>query len=143
MSSFRRLWLALTHGAAATSPDADDPRLRGRTYTVPFDRVWNEAFHLVGSGLQRWNVLEADDYDGLIRAEARSRLFSITCAVNIRISLDPDAQTRVDADATNRTGKPDLGTSARKLVQFFRALDRAVSAGSPAGPRRRARTEAN
>ena len=119
---------ALLQKSAATSPDAADPRLRGRTYAVPFDRVWTEAIALTGARLDNWSLLHADDFDGVIRAEATARLFRSTADISIRIVLDENAQTRVDAEAVNRSGKIDLGASARHLIRFFRALDAALAA---------------
>ena len=53
---------------AETSPDERDPRLRGRTYAIPFDRVWEAARALASGGLRRWQIIESDDYEGVIRA---------------------------------------------------------------------------
>lgn len=127
MSLARRIWAALTQNTAATAPDAEDPRLRGRTYAIPFERVWTAAITLAGARLRNWNLLEFDDYDGTIRAEAMTRFPRATVDITIRIVLDANAQTRVDAQAANRGGRGDLGASTRLLVQFFRALDASIA----------------
>lgn len=112
-------------GHAATATDADDPRLRGRTYAVPFDRVWRAACGLTSGGLRGWEQTSADDDSGAITAFADSR-FGEGHDIAISIVLDHDAQTRVDASATARKPSTDLGRAARRVHRFFVALDRAV-----------------
>ena len=109
---------------AATRPDHHDRRLRGRTYPVPFERVWQAAVGLASGGLRGWRLLEADDQRGVIRAEATTLVLRFVDDVRVQVSLDPDAQTRVDARSASRKGRGDLGTNARRLHRFFRALDR-------------------
>lgn len=117
----------LTRNVAFTAPDAEDPRLRGRTYAIPFEDVWQASLRLVDGGLRRWELLEADDQEGIIRGVAHGILFArFTSDVTVRISLDSDAQTRVDALSASRSGRYDLGSNARKLRKLFRALDRAL-----------------
>ena len=123
----RSMVQGFTSSVAFTGARADDPRLRGRTYAIPFDDVWQASVGLVDGGLRRWELIEADDQEGIIRGVAHGFLFSrFTSTVTVRISLDPDAQTRVDALAASREGGWDLGSSARKLRAFFRSLDRAL-----------------
>lgn len=118
----------LTRNVAFTAPSADDPRLRGRTYAIPFEDVWQASLGLVDGGLRGWEVLEADDREGIIRGLARSFADRFTSAVTVRITLDVDAQTRVDALSAARSGRYDLGHNARRLRRFFRALDAALEA---------------
>lgn len=126
-----RVWRELSQGTAATSPEHEDPRLRGRTYPVPFERVWRAALALSSGGLQGWRLLEADDRQGMIKAEATRALTRQVDDVLVRIYLDRDAQTRVDARSAARTGRLDLGANARRLSRFFRALDQRL--GRPRG----------
>lgn len=132
-----RLKRAFTCIAAETSPEADDPRLRGRTYSIPFEEVWQAALALARSGLPGWRLRSADDLAGIINAEAKNRLLRSTDDVRIRISLDPNAQTRVDARSSRRHGRADLGTNARRLTRFFKALDTRVGADRRRAVRRR------
>lgn len=113
----------LTRNVAFTSPSATDPRLTGRTYAVPFDEIWQASSDLVGGDLKRWEVTEADDQDGVIRGVAHGRTSRFTSTITVRITLDRDAQTRVDAMAASHTGRGDLGVNARHLDHFFTALD--------------------
>ena len=132
MSLGKRLIRAVSKNVAQTAPDDPDPRLRGRTLAVPFDRVWQNARELAGN-LRGWRVLEADDQIGVIRAEASTLVFGRTGDVVITISLDEDAQTRVDLTSTSRKTGGDFGTNARRIGKFLRNLDRALAnAGAPA-----------
>lgn len=116
-------------GVAETRPEATDPRLRGRTYAIPFDEVWNASLQLADGGLRRWRLLEADDEEGVIRAEATSPVLRRVSDARIRIGLDENAQTRVDALTRPRNGKPGSGARGRRLIKaFFRSLDRRVKA---------------
>lgn len=116
----------LTRNVAFTSPADDDPRMRGRTYAIPFEDVWQASLALVDGGLRGWELLEADDREGIIRGVARGIADRFTSAVTVRITLDVDAQTRVDALSAARSGRYDLGHNARRLRKFFRALDSAL-----------------
>ncbi|HEX6134388.1 MAG TPA: DUF1499 domain-containing protein [Longimicrobiales bacterium] len=117
-------------GFVETSPDASDRRLRGRTYAIPFDTVWQAALRLTSGGMFRWTCHEADDQDGVIIASTRS-LAGAVHDVMVRVGLDENGQTRVDASAQARKPLSDFGRSKRRLRRFFRRLDRAL-AGRPA-----------
>jgi hypothetical protein len=119
-------------GHAGTAPDAADAGLRGRTYAVPFEHVWQAALRLAGARLRGWSVRSADDHDGVIEVVTRG-LAGALHDVTIRITLDEDAQTRVDASAVAHEPRTDFGRARRRLLRFFKALDRAV-----AGAHRRA-----
>ncbi|HUG41284.1 MAG TPA: DUF1499 domain-containing protein [Longimicrobiales bacterium] len=121
-----KAWLGLTRNVAFTAPAAADDRLRGRTYAIPFEEVWQSSLHLVDGGLKRWELLEYDDREGIIRGLSRGWTGS-TSAITVRVTLDADAQTRVDALAASRVGRMDLGANVRRLHRFFRSLDAAVS----------------
>lgn len=123
----------LTRNAAFTSRGSPDPRLRGRTYAIAFDEVWQASVTLVDGGLTRWKLLATDDAEGAIRAAARGRFERFTSVITLRITLDLDGQTRVDALASCRAGRGDLGVNARRLHQFFTALDRQLEEGRDAG----------
>ena len=119
---------ALTENEAATDPESPDPALRGRTYAIPFDRVWNGVIRLAHGGLRGWDVIRADDEEGVIEAEATTRVLRFVDDVEIRIRLDPNAQTRVDMTSASRKGKADLGTNRRRIRSFLRELDREIEA---------------
>ena len=120
------MWRALTTSVAETAQAHEDVRLRGRTYAIPFEDVWNAAQFLASVHLRGWSVLTSDDDAGVIHAVATSFFRKKLDDVVIRVSLDENAQTRVDARAAAREGRGDWGRNARRLNRFFRALDRAV-----------------
>ena len=109
-----------------TAREHTDVRLRGRTYSIPFEDVWSAANALVTVGLRGWRLVSADDEEGTITAEATTFLGKKLDDVVIRITLDENAQTRVDARASAREGGADWGRNARRLRRFFGALDSAV-----------------
>ena len=115
-------------GSTRTDPRAPDPLLRGRTYAIPFDPVWEAALALVRGGLPGWTLLGADDNAGLIEGEALTRLLKRALVVGVRVGLDRNAQTRVDLEARSRSGGPDLGARRRIIVAFFNQLDRRLAA---------------
>ena len=118
-----RLWRALTRNRAWTAPDAADPRLRGRTYAVPFVQVWEAALE-TARGRRGWTVTEADARGGEIAAEARTVLWRFVDDVSVRVSLDGEGLTRVDVVSASRVGSADLGVNARRIARFLHALDR-------------------
>lgn len=119
----QRLIRALTRNQAETSAHARDPRLLGRTYAVPYETIWQAALTLAGGGLRGWSVRSADDLAGVINARAKSRFLGYA-DIRIRVSLDENAQTRVDGRSITRSRRVDLGSNGRRLERFFRELDR-------------------
>ena len=117
---------ALTQNRAFTDPEADDPRLRGRSYGVPFAQVWNAALQ-IAQQTRGWTVVSSDPRAGEIVAEATTRLWKFTDDVWVRMSLDEDGQTRVDDASSSRKGSADLGTNARRIARFLRSLDARLS----------------
>lgn len=122
------LWTALTGNSVRTDPFSEDPRLRGRTYAIAFDRVWNAALALADGGLRRWRVTEADDEEGVILAESKTLLFRFVDDVRVDVTLDDNGQTRVDVASASRKGSGDLGANARRVGRFLKALDRRLEA---------------
>ncbi len=124
----RRVLRGLTTNHARTDPRAADRRLRGRTYAIPFDAVWNAALALADGGLKRWRVVDADDEEGLIRAVSTTWLFRFPDDVQIVVGLDENGQTRVDLRSRSRKGRGDLGRNPRLIGHFLRALDQRLDA---------------
>ncbi|MEX0907779.1 MAG: hypothetical protein WD054_05570 [Gemmatimonadota bacterium] len=121
-----------TRGRAVTSPAAADRRLRGRTSAVPFQHVWQAACTLAGGGLRGWSLAGQDDDAGIITAHANA-LIGDGHHVVIRIGLDENAQTRVDAEADAISPAADFGRAARCLHRFFTALDQSLARQPPRG----------
>jgi len=113
---------SLGETGAQTNPASPDPDLRGRTWAIPFDDVWEAAVWLASGGLRGCTLRRANDRDGIIIAEARARFVGVS-DFTISVVLDADAQTRIDARSISREGKADLGTNARRIRTFFRMLE--------------------
>jgi len=117
-------WRALVASDVRTDPGSPDPPLRGRTYTIPFERVWNAALTIADGGLRGWKVVRSDDIRGVLEAEAVGSLRKKRVTdVRVRVGLDLDGQTRVDVEMRARKGSYDLGVNRRRLQRFMAALD--------------------
>jgi hypothetical protein len=125
---------ALTQNSADTARPSGDTRLWPRTFPVPFEDVWRAGRELADGGLRGWSVVSADDREGVITAEARTPVFRFTDDVTIRIGLDDEGQTRVDVRSASRVGRMDLGTNARRILRFFRALEQQLARQPPRTP---------
>ena len=124
-----RLWTALTRNRARTHTQHPDYQLRGRTYAIPFTQVWTAMVEMASGGLRGWSIVRADEDLGILDAECQTLLFKFVDDIQIRISLDENAQTRVDMASESRKGKGDLGTNPRRIRKFFRVLDKKIGAG--------------
>jgi uncharacterized protein (DUF1499 family) len=113
---------ALTQNRAFTDPQPDDPRLRGRSYAIPFAEVWAVALDIAQKS-PGWTITSSDPRAGEIVAEATTRVWKFTDDLWIRLSLDDEGQTRVDMASASRKGGADLGTNARRIARFLRSLD--------------------
>ena len=114
----------MPHASAATSRNSEDASLRGRTYDIPFEDVWQGALRVARERLRGWAVDLTDDENGRISVDVRSRLRSLTGIVRIRITLDEQGQTRVDVASETPGTRRDWGTNARRVRRFLAALDR-------------------
>ena len=120
---------ALRENHAATDPHAEDPLLRGRTYAIPFDTVWQAALGIVGGGIRGWSLIRSNDQEGTIVGLVQPAPLGKHADLAITVGLDMMAQTRVDFSATSRTERGDLGRARRLLIRFFRLLDERLRAG--------------
>jgi len=125
-----RFLAGLSGSGAETDPCSPNVRLRGRTYAIPFEQVWRAALGLVNAELHRWRLMAADDEKGVIEAVAMTWPRDREDKVEIRVSLDANAQTRVDVSARPRDAKPDLGRNARRIGSFLKKLDKRLNAVS-------------
>jgi len=119
-------WIAraLTEKEARTAPDAEDTRLRGRTYSIRFEDVWQAALRVIRQKLRGWTIVIDDDRRGRIEALATSLIRGVETEVVVTIGLDENGQTRVDAAAVTRTDVRDFGRSRRLVGRFSKKLDR-------------------
>lgn len=123
-----RIARTLTEKGAETAPDAEDLRLRGRTYTIRFEDVWQAAITVIRKRLRGWVVVIDNDRMGRIDALSTSLLRGIETEVVVTIGLDENGQTRVDLSAATRTETRDWGRSRRLIGRFTKKLDRELDA---------------
>lgn len=108
----------------ATGPQHADARLHGRTYSIPFEDVWQGALRIIREKSKGWILDTADDQEGVIHADVHSVYKKLNGSIEVRIALDGNGQTRVDASAKTPAAFTDFGVNARRLRRFFDALDR-------------------
>jgi hypothetical protein len=124
----RPILRGLTENQATTNPRSDDRRLRGRTYAIPFENVWQASLTLCQGGLRGWSVLSHDDQRGVIEAVSKPLFFGPEDDVRVEIQLDENAQTRVDLWSASQRGRTNLGRNRRVIGHFLYRLDRLLDA---------------
>jgi hypothetical protein len=122
------VWRALVGSDVRTDQGSPDPSLRGRTYAISFERVWAVALAVADGGLRGWKVVRSDDVRGLLEAEAQSSITKRISDVRIKVGLDSNGQTRVDAQASERKSAVELGGNRRRVKRFMAALDQQLGA---------------
>ncbi len=110
-------------GGVSTDPGAAKPHLRGRTYAIPFDRVWTVALLLAAERMPRWSVYSWNDRNGTIQANASGRFSKVPDDVRIVVTLDAYGQTRLDMSVQSRKG---TRSAAKRITEFLTALDEAL-----------------
>lgn len=122
------MWQGFTSRSAQSSADSADQGLVGRTYSIPFGTVWDAARRLAAGGLRGWTMTNSDDIAGILEARVRGLVLRFPATIVITVSLDRNAQTRVDLSAEGRHRGGDLRANARRIRRFCSALDRALEA---------------
>lgn len=132
-----RFLRGFTQNRAQTDPASKDRRLRGRTYTIPFDRVWTESVHVARERMRGWTVVCEDDQLGVLEVESATLVLRFVDYVQVSVGLDDDGQTRVDVISASRAGRGDFGRNSRTIGRYLRRLDRAldVQTGQTLAPR--------
>ena len=124
----REILRGLTENQASTDPKSDDRKLRGRTYAIPFEDVWQASLGLCGGGLRGWSILSADDQRGVIEAISKTLVLGHEDDIRVEIQLDENAQTRVDLWSASQKDRANLGRNRRLIGRFLRRLDRRLAA---------------
>jgi len=114
------------HRTVGTGQEHGDSRLNGRTYAIPFEDVWQGALRIIGER-KRWTLASADDQEGIIVANVKALHGRFDSTFEIRVGLDDNAQTRVDASTGMPRAFADMGMNARRINGFFRMLDQAAA----------------
>ncbi len=125
MNAFLRGW---QENRAETDPASEDVRLTGRTYTIPFENVWQASLSLVDRGILGWTLSRSDDRKGIIAALAKTPVVKAETDIKIRVGLDRMGQTRVDVIAVSRKDRGDWGRTRRLIGRFLKHLDKKLGA---------------
>lgn len=113
----------------STDPTSTDERLVGRTYTIPFEEVWQASIALCTGELKGWSIRSADDQRGVIEAVTKAPLTGFEDDVRVEIRLDENAQTRVDVWSATQKSRAPFGRTRRVIGTFLRGLDDRLEVG--------------
>lgn len=103
---------------AATTPAANDDRLRPRVLPLPVE-IAGERVAQALAGVRGWRVVGRRD--GVIQATRTTRLFRFVDDVSIL--LEPAAGgTAIAVRSASRVGRGDLGQNRRNIAEIWRAL---------------------
>ena len=83
---------------------------------------------LCGGGLRGWSILTSDDQRGVIEAVSRALLSRREDDIRVEITLDENAQTRVDLWSASQRNRTNMGRNRRIIGRFLRRLDRKLQA---------------
>jgi hypothetical protein len=111
---------------AETVPEAGSALLRPRRLAIPFDTVWQAARNVLDGGIRKWSLDHSDDHEGLLTGTCRG-MGSSEHTITVRVALDADAQTTVDASVTAKEEGRDFGRAERRLRRFLGTLDKALA----------------
>ena len=122
------MWKAITNRTARSGVSARQSDLGRRTYGIPFGTVWDAALRLASGGLRGWTKKDANDRSGIIEASVRGLVLPFTADAVISITLDDNAQTRVDVSVRTQHWPAFRRARALRVRRLFRTLDRALAA---------------
>jgi hypothetical protein len=99
----------------------------GRTYSVPFARVWDAIVAEIRDR-SRWQLVHSDEGLGLLTITCRSRLQRRVDDLAIWVSLDENGFTKVDLRSGPRATekRPDgplKPSHSRRITSLLAALD--------------------
>jgi hypothetical protein len=80
-----------------------------------------------------WQVASTGAADGLLRATDTTAWFGFVDDIAVRVRPLDDGRARVDVRSASRVGRSDLGTNARRIRGYPRALAAAARGAAPDG----------
>lgn len=114
--------------ATKTGPSARDARLLGRTYAIPFAKVWTASVELADGGLRGWSLTRADDRAGVLEAVRHTLFRKQRDLIVVDVGLDENGQTRVDLTCRRENGSGTARRHASVIDRFCRSLDKRIGA---------------
>ncbi|MDP3938419.1 MAG: DUF1499 domain-containing protein [Deltaproteobacteria bacterium] len=115
----------LFRNRVCTTPDAGNPGLRTRLYAGGPKKIFDYAKTLAEKR-RGWKIVDTNLDEGILKVEARSRIFKFVDDVVIRIHPAPGGGTLLDMESRSRVGKGDFGANARRVKSFLNRIDEIV-----------------
>ncbi len=103
----------------AEQQEAAYPRVSPLISPDSFDTVYDKVF--VVARRLGWNIVDASRRDGRIEAVDSTFWFGFKDDIVIRIS-PASKGTRIDIRSVSRVGVSDIGTNARRITKFLKAM---------------------
>ena len=91
--------------------------------SAPPDAVFEPALAMAKD--MGWEIVAADEGEGRIEATATTGWFGFKDDVVVRLT-PVEGGTRVDARSVSRVGRSDVGTNARRIIEYLRGLERSA-----------------
>eukprot|EP00210_Caulerpa_lentillifera_P008476 g8086.t1 len=102
------------------------PNLQTKIYpSIDKNTVFSKALTLAKSQT-RWTLTHESMVDGVIEGFATTLIMRFKDDFVIRIQDGETGGTAVDMRSKSRIGKGDLGVNAKRIVDYFEALDKEV-----------------
>lgn len=115
----------LFRNRVGTTPDASNPGLRTRLYAGGPKKIFDYAKKLAEKR-RGWKIVETNLDAGVLKVEAKSRIFRFVDDVIIRVHPAPGGGTLLDMESRSRVGKGDFGANARRVKSFLNRFDEIV-----------------
>ena len=116
-----RLSMYLSHNDVSTSTDTTFPELITRQYELPAQHVLNQVKQAVEK--LGWQLEKLDVESGELHAVVTSDLFKYRDDVYITASVMTGDKSELNIRSVSRTGKGDLGTNTRHIMDMYSTLD--------------------
>ena len=127
-----RLAHYLNNNDINTEMDSVYPELRTRVYNQADLDVFNDIKHVVTE--LGWEIIDADQASLSLHAMVVTGLWKFKDDVYISINIDEESMHPVNIRSKSRTGRGDLGTNTRHILDLYSALDRLVLDKQKANP---------
>jgi len=118
----KRLAVYFKTNIAETTENSIFPELRPRSYTETIQKL-DEAIQQTVIALG-WDIIEKDTTEHSLHALVTTPLWKYKDDITIRLTPQTNNATSVYVRSQSRTGKGDLGTNTRHVMDFYQALEK-------------------
>jgi uncharacterized protein (DUF1499 family) len=114
-------WNSLEYGGPAVAKKQHNtyPDIAPLLLAAPLDQTFDKALSVAKR--MDWIIIDANKEEGRIEAVATTFWFGFKDDIVIRIEKS-DSKSRVDIRSVSRVGVSDLGTNAKRIREFLRAM---------------------